>query len=102
MVGDAAPPDVAHELSGYSLCANSLLADSAVGLEALLYNLFGNAIAWYEDYAFLRGDGVGKPLGVPAGAAGVQLSWVFRLSVGFVARPRRCFSARARRTPPSD
>jgi HK97 family phage major capsid protein len=54
----------AHELSGYSKVSNALLADNAVGLEALLLSLFGRAIAWYEDYGFLRGNGVGKPLGV--------------------------------------
>lgn len=55
---------VAHELSGYSKISNALLADNAVGLEALLLNLFGRAIGWHEDYAFLRGNGTGKPLGV--------------------------------------
>jgi HK97 family phage major capsid protein len=55
---------VAHELSGYSRVSNALLADNAVGLEALLLNLFGRAIGWFEDYAFLRGNGVGKPVGV--------------------------------------
>lgn len=55
---------VAHELSGYSKVSNALLADNAVGLEALLVNLFGRAIGWFEDYAFLRGNGVGKPIGV--------------------------------------
>lgn len=49
--------------------SNQLLNDSAVGLEALLVRLFGGAIAWFEDYAFLRGDGVGKPLGAVGGAA---------------------------------
>ena len=55
---------VAHELSGYSKVSNSLMQDSAIGLEQLLVTLFGRAIAWHEDNAFLRGDGVGKPLGV--------------------------------------
>jgi HK97 family phage major capsid protein len=54
----------AHELSGYTKVSNALLADNAVGLEALLLNLFGRAIGWYEDQAFLRGNGVGKPFGV--------------------------------------
>lgn len=54
---------VAHELSGYSKISNALLADNAVGLEALLLNLFGRALGWHEDYAFLRGNGTGKPLG---------------------------------------
>lgn len=53
-----------HELMGYTKISNTLVADNAVGLETFLLNLFGRAIAWYEDYAFLRGDGVGKPLGL--------------------------------------
>jgi HK97 family phage major capsid protein len=53
-----------YELSGYSKLSNTLLQDSAVGLEAFLFQLFSRAIAWYEDYAFLRGNGVAKPLGV--------------------------------------
>lgn len=55
-----------YELSGYSKVSNTLLADNAVGLEAFLLQLFSRAIAWYEDYAFLRGNGVAKPLGVQA------------------------------------
>src|SRR5690606_26122088 len=49
---------VAHELSGYTLASNTLLADNAVGLEALLLQLFGRAVGWYKDHAFLRGNGV--------------------------------------------
>jgi HK97 family phage major capsid protein len=55
---------VAHELSGYTKASNALLADNAIGLEALLKTLFGRAIAWHKDYGFLRGNGVGKPLGI--------------------------------------
>ena len=57
-----------YELSGYSKISNTLLADSAIGLEKFLYTLFGRAIGWYEDYAFLRGNGVAKPYGI--------LSWI--------------------------
>src|SRR5262245_9256923 len=53
-----------YELSGYSKVSNTLLADGAVGLDAFLMQLFSRAIAWYEDYSFLRGNGVAKPLGV--------------------------------------
>ncbi|HYV38347.1 MAG TPA: phage major capsid protein, partial [Gemmataceae bacterium] len=54
----------AHELTGYTLASNSLLANNAVGLEAVLVELFGRALGWYKDYAFLRGNGAGKPLGI--------------------------------------
>jgi HK97 family phage major capsid protein len=54
----------AWELSGYSVSSNVLLQDAALGLEKFLFTLFGQAIAWFEDYAFLQGNGVGKPVGV--------------------------------------
>ena len=54
----------AHELSGYSVSSNVLIADAAFGLEKFLFTLFGQAIAWFEEYAFLQGNGVGKPVGM--------------------------------------
>jgi HK97 family phage major capsid protein len=54
----------AHELSGYSVSSNVLLQDAAFGLEKFLMSLFGLAIGWFEDYAFLQGNGVGKPIGM--------------------------------------
>lgn len=54
----------AHELSGYSISSNVLLQDSAFGLERFLMTLFGKAIAWFEEYAFLQGNGQGKPQGI--------------------------------------
>jgi HK97 family phage major capsid protein len=64
----------AHELSGYSVSSNVLLADAAFGLEKFLYNLFGQAIAWFEDYAFLQGNGVGKPQGMLNAPANVNVT----------------------------
>lgn len=55
---------IAHELSGYSKISNALMSDNGVGLDVLLKSLFGQAIGWHEDYAFLRGSGAGQPLGV--------------------------------------
>jgi HK97 family phage major capsid protein len=54
----------ANELSGYSVCSNILMQDAAFGLEKFLLTLFGRAVAWFEEYAFLQGNGVGKPLGI--------------------------------------
>ena len=67
---------VARELSGYAKVSNAMVEDAGRGLEALLVTLFGGAIAWHEDMAFLRGDGVGKPLGAvgPATGAAVGVS----------------------------
>jgi HK97 family phage major capsid protein len=46
----------AHELSGYSVSSNVLLQDAAFGLEKFLMMLFGRAVGWYEEYAFLQGN----------------------------------------------
>jgi HK97 family phage major capsid protein len=50
------------ELSAYSVSSNVLLQDS--GIEKFLYQLFAQCIGWSEEYAFLQGNGVGKPVGM--------------------------------------
>lgn len=55
---------VPHNLAAFTKASNDIIADSAVSLQALLARLFGEAVGWTEDYAFLRGNGIGKPLGV--------------------------------------
>jgi predicted phage gp36 major capsid-like protein len=64
----------AHELSGYSVSSNVLLADAAFGLEKFLMTLFGQAIAWFEEYAFLQGNGVGKPQGMLGAACSATVN----------------------------
>ncbi len=64
----------AWELSFYTVASNTLLADNAVGLDSLLTQLFSAAIGWYTDYAFLRGDGVGKPLGIQNAPACISIT----------------------------
>ena len=64
---------VAHKLVLYTESSDELLADEAIGLVALLTRLFGGAIAWEEEYTFLRGTGAGQPQGViNAGATHVE------------------------------
>jgi len=56
-----------HELSGYTQASNALAKDSSragQSIAALLQTLFAGAFAWQEDYVFLRGNGVAKPLGI--------------------------------------
>jgi HK97 family phage major capsid protein len=53
----------AWELSGYLLLSNPLAQDGD-GLDAWLRGLVAEAVAYYEDYSFLRGSGVGQPKGV--------------------------------------
>lgn len=64
----------AHELGGYVPVSNTLLADNAVALDALLTPLMAKGVGWHRDYAFLRGDGVGKPLGVLNAPASISVS----------------------------
>ena len=64
----------AWELSGYSVSSNVLLQDSAIGLEKFLLTLFAKAIAWFEEYAFLQGTGVGKPQGILNAPATVSVT----------------------------
>jgi HK97 family phage major capsid protein len=54
----------ANELTGYTVCSNTLMQDNAVGLSAFLQRILTEVPAWYEDYAFLNGSGVGEPLGI--------------------------------------
>lgn len=55
-----------RELAGYAEVPNGLIADSPISLESFLRGpgSFGGALGFKEDYAFLRGSGVGQPLGV--------------------------------------
>jgi HK97 family phage major capsid protein len=56
----------AWDLVLYTVSSNQLLADNGIGLDALLTQLFGQAITWYKEYAYLRGLGAGSsmPLGI--------------------------------------
>jgi HK97 family phage major capsid protein len=64
----------AKKLSGYTKVSNELLADSAIALEPFLRRQFGEAWAWFEDLAFLRGSGSGQPLGVYNAAATISVT----------------------------
>ena len=54
----------AKKLTAYTRAANELLADSAISLEALLMRLFPQALAYFEDDAFINGVGGGQPVGI--------------------------------------
>ncbi len=55
---------VAHKLGGYTQASNEVRADAGGTLESMLRGLFAEAIALYEDWAFINGSGSGQPLGV--------------------------------------
>ena len=56
----------AWDLVCFTVASNQLLADNAIALDSLLTQLFPLAVAWYTEYAFLRGLGASNsmPLGV--------------------------------------
>jgi len=54
----------ARKLAAYTVVPNELLQDSIGSFEALINALYPAAISYFEDIAFLTGDGAGQPLGV--------------------------------------
>lgn len=55
---------VAKKLMGDTAVANELVEDSPFALEALLTQMFGQAMTFFEDKAFINGTGAGEPLGI--------------------------------------
>lgn len=55
---------ITHKMARSIPISNELLRDSVMALESTITSMFGEAIAYFEDYHFLRGSGVGQPLGV--------------------------------------
>jgi HK97 family phage major capsid protein len=53
----------AKKLTAYSEVPNELFADSLISLQMLINEIFPEALAWFEDIAFISGSGVGEPLG---------------------------------------
>jgi HK97 family phage major capsid protein len=53
----------AKKLTAYTELPNELISDSAISFQAFIDQLFPEALAWYEDIGFLKGSGVGEPLG---------------------------------------
>ncbi len=73
---------VANELSGYALASREVLFDNKVALEQRLTRLFGGAVGWYRDYAYLQGNAVGMPRGIFGAGATLTVS---RASGGHIA-----------------
>lgn len=63
----------AKKLTCYTEAPNELVAD-APAFGAFLDQILPEAIAWYEDLAFLTGTGVGEPLGVYNGTAAIEVA----------------------------
>jgi len=58
----------AKKLTAYTEVPNELISDSITSFQAFIDEIFPEALGFYEDYAFLRGTGVGEPLGVLNGS----------------------------------
>lgn len=54
----------AKKLTAYTEVPNELLSDSIGSFMAFIDDIFPEALGWYEDLAFLKGTGVGEPLGM--------------------------------------
>jgi HK97 family phage major capsid protein len=55
---------VLHKLAGYTQASDELVDDSVLSIDQLLRQLFGGAVRFRRDYAYLRGTGIGQPLGI--------------------------------------
>ena len=63
-----------NKLYAYTEDPNELEEDAIVSMGGLLTQMFGEALAFEEDYSFLNGDGVGKPEGILNAGATVEVS----------------------------
>lgn len=64
----------AWKLTALARVSNELLADSMTSFSALIEEIFPEALAWFEDIAFISGSGVGEPLGILNATAAVTVS----------------------------
>jgi HK97 family phage major capsid protein len=53
----------AKKLTGFALVPNELLQDSLISFAALIETLWPQALAFFEDIAFMSGSGAGEPIG---------------------------------------
>ena len=72
---------VPKKLAGLTYTSNELLMDSAIALEPLIKRMFGTAMGYFKDDAFLNGTGAGQPMGILSCGA---LKTVFRNTVNRV------------------
>ena len=54
----------ARALAGRTDIPNTLIEDSFTTVPSLIMSLWQQAVPWIEESVFIRGDGVGKPLGI--------------------------------------
>lgn len=64
----------AKKLTIYAEIPNELFTDSLLSLQAFMDQSFPEALSYFEDVAFIRGTGVGEPLGFLNAPAGVSVA----------------------------
>jgi len=64
----------AKKLTAYTEVPNELIADSLTSFQAFIDEIFPEALAFYEDDAFINGSGVGEPLGYLNGSAVITVT----------------------------
>lgn len=64
----------ARKLTGFAKVPSELMQDSLVSFSTFINQMFPEALSFFEDTAFLTGDGVGKPLGVLNGNAAIPVT----------------------------
>ncbi|MFJ8784968.1 phage major capsid protein [Streptomyces sp. NPDC102476] len=65
---------IAKKLTLYSEIPNELFSDSIISLEQFMNESYPEALAWFEDVAFIDGNGVGQPTGFLNAAAAVSVA----------------------------
>jgi HK97 family phage major capsid protein len=63
----------AKKLTAYTEVPNELISDSAISFQAYLDQIFPEALSFYEDIAFIKGSGVGEPLGALSDTNGAMI-----------------------------
>jgi HK97 family phage major capsid protein len=53
----------AKKLTVYTQVPQELVADSIVSFQPFISQIFPEGLSWYEDIAYIKGNGVGQPLG---------------------------------------
>jgi HK97 family phage major capsid protein len=64
----------AKKLTAYAEVPNELLADSAISFQALVDDIYPEALGFFEDVAFCTGSGAGEPQGFTNAAAEVAVA----------------------------
>lgn len=64
----------AKKLTTYTEVPNELFQDSVLSLQMFINQIFPEAMAWFEDVAFISGTGVGEPLGFLNADAAVAIT----------------------------